>query len=156
MGNAAARAEPTVYRRVFERWSVTIPAGMDETFLENEGYWHAWDARRSISLTSIHLSDRRGQPVPAVAILEQTPPMDGEAMPLPDDLPGWAVLVVVPDSPLASRAVSGIVVADGNFLIVTVTSDDLEWAQSIWRSIRYDAADARRRKLMMVLSPLHL
>ena len=109
---------------------------MDETFVASDGYWHAWDGRRSISLTSTVVVDRRDHPVPASQLLDRMPPMKGEAMPLSDGLDGWAVLVDMQESRRASRAISGILVLDGNALLVTVTSDDLEWAKSIWSSIR--------------------
>ncbi len=146
MVKAARYAEPMVDRRVFTRWSITIPVDMDETFVASDGYWHAWEADRSISLTSMIVADRRGRPVPMREILDRMPAMEGEGMPLPDHLDGWAVVINVPDSPRASRAISGILVLDGNLLMVTVTSDDLDWATSIWRSIRHEAGRTLDRK----------
>ena len=120
---------------------------MDETFVEDEGYWHAWDEHRSISLSSIVVADRHGHPVPTHRILEREPSMDGEAVPVPNILPGWARSIETPDSPQADRAVSGILVVDGNILIITVTSDDPDWNRSVWRSIRHHQDGDRPRRL---------
>ncbi len=55
-----APVERTVIRRVFEAWSVEIPATFAETFNEDDSYWHAFDDERSVSLSSIVLSDAVG------------------------------------------------------------------------------------------------
>jgi hypothetical protein len=53
-----------VERRVFEAWSIEIPSRFAETFVEEDAYWHAWTSDRSVSLTSMLLTDRRGRPMP--------------------------------------------------------------------------------------------
>jgi hypothetical protein len=51
---------------------------------------------------------------------------------------------------VATRLLSGIVGVEGRGLIVTITSDDLEWAARTWRSIRCHpvplASRAERRR----------
>jgi hypothetical protein len=141
------RAEPVLERRVFESWSITIPVAFAETFVIDGAYWHAYDDDRSISLTSVLLSDRRG-PVSAARILEQLPPLEGSPVAeLPPDLLGHAALNEAEQPARASRAISGFLAADGRVLVVTITSDDLEWARRTWRSIRHHReAPARRRE----------
>jgi len=62
---SASNVEVLFERRVFPHWSIAIPAGMDETTVESGGYWNASDERRSISLTSLILTDKRGRRLPA-------------------------------------------------------------------------------------------
>ena len=58
----ASPLEPTVIRQVFALWSMRIPASFEETFVHGDDYWHGWDADRSVSMTSIIVTDR-GRPV---------------------------------------------------------------------------------------------
>src|SRR6266576_668271 len=78
-----APAERTLTRHAFEAWSVEIPATFAETFVVEDSYWHAYDDERSVSLTSILVSDADG-PVSADRIVRQLPPLDGTAV---DELP---------------------------------------------------------------------
>ena len=133
--HAAARAELTVVRQAFPHWLITIPAAFEETFVEKDGYWHAWDAQRSVSLTSMLITDRRGRPVTAHRILKQLPAVPGERAAMPPGLDGWALVIAQPQPARASRAISGIVAIDGRVLIATVTAEDLSWAAGVWRSI---------------------
>jgi hypothetical protein len=126
-----------LHRRVFPAWSIDVPSGWEETFLDDDKYWHAWTADASISLTSIALADDRG-PVPAALILEQLSP----AFPkpwiddLPDGLPGYARIGATDPPARAGSFVQGITATDGRALLATITSDDNDWARSIWRSLR--------------------
>lgn len=72
----AAPTETTVQRRVFEAWSIQVPAAFAETFVDADGYWHAYDEHRSVSLTSLAISEE-GDPVRASRIMRQAPPLDG-------------------------------------------------------------------------------
>ena len=144
MVTTAPHTEQTIDRRVFMGWSIAIPIGMEEAFIEKDGYWHAWSDGRSISLSSIVVRDRQGHAVPARQILAKSPPIHGEVVPVPSDLPGWARSIEVPDVSWADRAISGMLVVDGNVLIVTVTSDDSDWNRSVWRSIRHHPGSATR------------
>lgn len=144
MSKRRTRPEPTAIRQVFPRWSIAIPAGFRETYLHEEQYWHAWDMNRSVSLTSVLVVDERGEPVPALSLLEQIPPEPGPRVAPPPGLDGWAVDIVQEQPARASRAISGIVAADGGLLLATVTADDLAWATSVWRSIRRTNAPAPR------------
>jgi hypothetical protein len=132
-----AHTEATTVRQVFPSWSITIPATFTEDFVESDGYWHARDADRSVSLSSVVITER-DRPVRAEAILRQMPPLlEGEAVAeLPPGLLGWAVVADAPASAVASRMLSGILVVDGRALIATITSDDLHWARETWLSIR--------------------
>ncbi len=62
--------------------------------------------------------------------------MNGDPYRRRNELPGWATSVETPDSQQADSAVGGILVVDGNVLVIAVTSDDAEWARATWRSIR--------------------
>lgn len=131
--HVGARTEPSVVRQAFPQWLITIPAGFEESFVQKDGYWHAWDAQRSVSLTSLLIADRRGRPVPAHRILKRFPAVPGERAALPPGLDGWAVVVAQPAR--AARAISGIVAVHGRALIATVTAEDLTWALGVWQSI---------------------
>jgi hypothetical protein len=129
-------APSSIFRRVFPAWSVEIPESFAETFVEDDAYWHAWDDHRSVSLTSIHLTDDRG-PVSAGMIARRFPRLDGSPV---DDLPpGVAGRAVTTSAPLPARAsqmLTGMLAAPGRLLVVTITTDDLDWARRTWLSIR--------------------
>jgi hypothetical protein len=128
--------EPTVVRRVFDAWSVEVPASFAETFVHEDSYWHAWDEHRSVSLTSIVVTDKRG-PVSAGLIAREIPPMDGDPVEeLPPGLAGHAGTTAAIQPARASRMLSGMLAADGRLLLATITSDDLDWARMVWLSIR--------------------
>lgn len=123
-------------RRVFSAWSIDIPAAMEETFVGEDSYWHAWDRHRSVSLTSVVMTDL-GQPVPAVAIARRFPALDGEPVAeLPPGLLGRAAIIDTEQPAKASKALTGLLAVYGRALVVTITSDDLSWARQTWRSIR--------------------
>jgi hypothetical protein len=136
MSTVAAPPEATIRRQVFRHWSITIPASFEETFVHEDGYWHAWDDGRSVSLTSMAITDRRKRPVPARLILEQFPAEPGNRVALPTDLNGWAVDRAADRPARASRAISGLIAVDGGVLIATVTADDVAWSTGVWLSIR--------------------
>ena len=135
-----AADEPMVARQVFRRWAIAIPDHFDETFLAEDGYWHAWDEHRSVSLTSLAISDRHRRRVSAKRILKRIVnliPIDAEGhLAMPAGLEGWAVTITPVRPARASRAISGIIAVDGSVLVVTITSDDLSWATIVWLSIR--------------------
>jgi hypothetical protein len=135
----AASTEPTVERRVFEAWSIEVPAAFTETFVDADGYWHGHDERRSVSLSSFVVSEER-DPVRASRILRQAPPLDGSPVDqVPPGLLGRAVTCAASEPARASQLLSGLLATDGHLLLVTVTSDDLEWARRVWLSIRSHA-----------------
>lgn len=139
------RIPTTIRRRVFPSWSIEIPSSFRETFIEDGGYWHAYDEDRSISLTSLQVSDRR-QSVPALAVLRRMPPSEGEPVDaLPSGLLGWAVTADADPSARASRYLSGMLATDGHVLLATITSDDDAWRLATWLSIQRHRT-ARRRK----------
>lgn len=136
MSNVATHVEPTVIRQVFRHWSITIPAAFEETFVHEDGYWHAWDDHRSVSLTSLAITDHRQRPVPSRQILERFPADPGSRVAMPTGLDGWAVRLALKQPARASQAISGFVAHDGGVLIATVTAEDLDWATSVWWSVR--------------------
>lgn len=136
MNTASPTLEATVVRRVFPHWSVTIPATMEETFVAPDGYWHAWDLYRSVSLTSNVITDRQGRRISPRQVLKLMPPEPGTRVGMPPGLSGWAVVISQPPPARASKAISGILARKGGILIATVTADDLEWATSVWQSIK--------------------
>ena len=143
MVNIAANVEPTVVRQVFPHWSITIPAALAETFVEEDGYWHAWDARRSVSLTSLLITDRRGRPVTSRRILKRFRAEPGDRVTMPPDLDGWAVVSTQEEPARASRAISGLIAMHGRVLIATMTAEDLAWAAGVWQSIRGDPRSSK-------------
>lgn len=145
MVTRAPHIQHTFERRVFQGWSIALPVGMEETFIADDGYWHAWSDDRSISLSSIVITDRRGAPVAALDILERATPIDGKVVALSDDLPGWARSIRLPKGSRANRAISGMLAVDGNVLLITVTSDDDDWSLWVWRSIKHHRHAVRRR-----------
>jgi hypothetical protein len=128
------QAEPAARRQVFAAWSIEIPASFAETVVHDGGYWHAYDAHRSVSLTSLAVSDERG-PVSAERTAHQFPPEEGSPVDeLPPGLVGWGIIANAPQP--ASRALSGMLAVEGRVLLVTITSHDLAWARRTWLSIR--------------------
>jgi hypothetical protein len=126
-----------IERRVFPAWSIAIPPSFSETYVADEGYWHAWNVDHSVSLSSFAVDDERGR-IPAAQILRQLPPLDGTPVDvLPRGLLGRAVEADAVPPAKASRTLSGMLAADGRALLVTITSDDMEWARRTWRSIRH-------------------
>ena len=138
-----APAETTTVRRPFEAWSIAIPATFEETFVQEHGYWHAYDESRSVSLTSIELTHEHG-PVRLELILDQAEQvLPSGGVPLGDSPPGLAGRAVEADATppaRASRCVSGVLATDGRVLLATITADDLDWARDTWLSIRAHAA----------------
>ena len=135
----AARREPLAYRQVFETWWIGVPFGFEETWVDEGSYWHAWDGHRSISMSSTRILQDDGQPVPAAELIAQLGEMlEGEpVVDLPPGLDARATTIVVEPPTRATRALTGYVVADGRALLTTITSDALDWAKSIWRTIGY-------------------
>jgi hypothetical protein len=123
-------------RRIFPAWSIRIPDSFVETFVEQDGYWHAFGVRCSVSLSSVVLTDDYG-PVAAERIARTLPPLRGAAVDeLPPGLKGSATESDTRQSPHASRLLSGVLAADGRALLVTITSDDRDWRRRTWLSIR--------------------
>lgn len=144
MIESEAPVERTGRRRVFEAWSVEIPTAFAETFVEE--YWHAYDDERSVSLTSILLSDEDG-PVSAVRIVHELPALVGTPLDeLPPGLIGQAATGPAMQPAKAAHVLSGLLVVDGRLLIGTITSDDLDWARRVWRSIRSHPAPVAPRR----------
>jgi hypothetical protein len=138
-----APTEPTVERRAFEAWSIQVPATFEEVFVVEDGYWHTYDEHRSVSLSSVVISDMAG-PLSAHRILEQATPLDGTPVDqMPPGLPGLATTSAAPQPAIASRILSGVLATRGPLLLVTVTGDDLEWAMRVWVSIRSHPAPLR-------------
>ncbi len=131
-----AGREPLVPKRIFPSWSIAIPDSLIETFDAEGGYWHAYSHDRSISMSSIELTED-GRPVAAHRILRQLRPTEGAPFDvLPEGLLGWAVTrEAVPPAP-ADRMIQGMLAVDGRVAIVTITCDDTTWASAVWTSIR--------------------
>lgn len=139
MNAPTALHEPTTRRRVFPGWSIEIPEAFEETFVvEGAGYWHAYDETRSVSLTSIVLTED-GRPVSAARIVQETRGLAGGGeiiTQLPAGRPGWACRAPADSEARASRLISGGVAVDGVLLLATVTADNDAWALRTWLSIR--------------------
>ena len=129
----------TSRRRAFPSWSVELPVTFDETVVEEgAGYWHAWDATRSISLTSVQLAEA-GKRVPATEIVRHMGAILGhleEIERLPPGLIGRIGSGPAEPGARAARLLSGILAVDGCVLVVTITADDPEWASRMLESIQ--------------------
>ena len=134
-----------VQTQVFPHWSVTVPRSLtviDPDSAEDEGYWHARDEHRSVSMTSYLLVDAATlEPVPATQIFDklaaQVLPDGRSVTDQPDGLLARAVIADDIGSSVASQALQGVVAADGVALITTITSDDEAWCRRVWNSIRH-------------------
>jgi hypothetical protein len=139
MRSQTSDLETATRRRAFPSWSVEVPAAFEETFVqEGEGYWHAWDRTRSVSLTSVRLTDGDND-VPADALVSQMRPGLGPLREIDERPPGLIGCIGKGKAPKGSRAgtlISGFLAIDGCILILTITSDDLAWASSVLRSIQ--------------------
>src|SRR5919204_5838439 len=106
-------AERMVVRRVFETWSIEVPAAFDETFVEEDSYWHAYDEHRSVSLTSMIVNDSEG-PVRAESMVAIFPGLEGEPV---DERPpavlGCAVASDATQPARAARCLQGVLFVDG-------------------------------------------
>jgi hypothetical protein len=134
-----------VVRQVFETWWIAVPAGFDESWVAEGGYWHAWDEHRSVSVSSTVLLDDAGRPAPAAEVMDSLRELvEGEPIAeMPPGLQGRATITGTDPGSRASRALTGFVVVEGRVLIATITSDDLDWAVRIWQSIGYRPAAIR-------------
>lgn len=143
----AAERELIGFRQVFETWWIGVPVGFEQTWVDEGGYWHAWDEDRSVSMSSTVLTGPDWRPAPTDEVAEQLAPLlDGE--PIDDVPPGLVARATIIETEPGSRAghaVTGWVVADGHVLIATITSDDLDWAREVWRSIGYRPAPPPER-----------
>jgi hypothetical protein len=137
MDRVPAATEPATRRQVFRHWSILLPAGFQETFVREDGYWHARGDDRSVSLTSALITDRKGRPVPARQLLGRFPPLPGVPVPMPHGMDGSAAIGAAEQPACAERALCGMIAVEGNVLIATITAEDLDWAVSIWLSIRH-------------------
>jgi hypothetical protein len=132
-------SEPMVVRRVFPGWSICIPRSFREVFQEDEAYWHAWDASRSVSLTSFLMIDENGPVEREVLATVMPPDRVGVLEELPPGLVGWAKDGPAVQPARARHAISGILATDGRLLVVTITHDDIGWARRVLHSIRSHA-----------------
>lgn len=125
-----------------------MPVSMEETFVhEGQGYWHAYSYDRSISLTSMSLTDGEDR-VPAAEIVAKLPLNFGVPFAeLPPGLDGWAVTDRADPDARASKLLSGIVAVDGHVLIATITCDDEAWTRRVWLSIRNHPVDEDRENV---------
>lgn len=124
-------------RRVFPGWSICIPRSFRVDFQEEDAYWHAWDAHRSVSLTSFLMVGEDG-PVRREELAEVLSPLvDGDPQDLPPGLGGWASNGPAIQPARASQAISAMLAADGRVLLVTITHDDLGWARKVLASIHH-------------------
>ncbi len=125
-----------------DSWSIVIPETLSETRNDMEAFWHGEDDHRWISTNTLLVFGPDG-PVPASLIHGQLRAMTAGiagAQPfgeLPPGLLGWAVTAPAPGSTVAGIALSGILVADGHALLVTIAADDFDWVRQTWLSFRF-------------------
>jgi len=151
MSLLAAPFEPTTRCQVFAHWSIQLPTSLRSPLVPDPQYWHARDEHRSVSLTSMVITEH-GRPVSQKRIARQIQmSFEGTPVALPPGLEGWGREVDAEPSAIASRAVTGIIAAKGRVLIVTVTSDDVVWATSVWLSIRHNAVPVSSGALISYL-----
>ena len=129
-----------IVRQVFPGWSIAVPAAFREAFVDEEdaeAYWHGYDDHRSISLTSYLIVDEFRGPVSGEELTRALAPPKGARMEEPPPgLLGWGTRGRASGQARASRMLQGMLATDGRALVVTITSDDLDWARRIWLSIR--------------------
>ena len=136
MSVSSPSVEPTSVRRVFASWSIELPESLAEAVVDENAYWHAYDEHRSVSLTSLVLTDKRG-PVKAARIMRRFPTLDGEPFkPLPPGLVGRVVTRVDDPDARGKHVISGMLATDGRVLVVTITGDDPGWVRATFLSIR--------------------
>lgn len=134
-----------IHTQVFPSWSVTLPRSLqvlDPELAEDEGYWHARDDHRSVSMTSVLIVDSAtAQPIDGAAIIGRLAtallPRGRRIKDTPAGLVSRAVYATGIGSELADHALQGVVAADGVALITTITSDDEAWCRRVWASIRH-------------------
>lgn len=128
----------TLVRQVFPSWSIEIPVDFAETFVVEDGYWHGYDADRSVSLSSIELTHASGERITVEMIAARFPPPKGAHVDVaPPGLAGWVAEEDAVQPARASRMLSGMLAAEDRLLLATITSDDIDWAWKTWRSIRW-------------------
>jgi hypothetical protein len=127
-----------IVRRVFLTWSISVPPGFEESF-ERQRYWHARDAGRRVSLTSMVVADESTGAPGLIDTVIADMPLEGDPIPdLPEGLPGRATVQRTRVDGLGrTTLLQGVVGVPGRFLLATITSNDLEWAMQTWTSIRY-------------------
>lgn len=137
--------EPKTVRRVFASWSIEIPVSFIEGFILEPGYWHAHGEDRSVSLTSFVVTDGK-RPVSSAELREVLPDLDGlPVREMPPSLLGRAVIEPSTHPTRGANVLQGVLAAEGRVLLVTITSDDLDWARRVWLSIRGHSARIVRR-----------
>lgn len=129
-----------IHTEVFPHWAVSIPRELRVIEPDDDQYWHARDEHRSVSLTSMEVTEA-GARVSARRLLDQVGslllPKGRRITEAPPGLAARAVYARVPAPGVASRALQGVVVADGFILIATITADDEAWCRAVWRTIRH-------------------
>jgi hypothetical protein len=131
-------------RRAFHAWSVALPGSFSETFIEADNYWHAWDEHRSVSMTSVVVKEKRRAVTARELIDTMSVVVTGDGDPVegvPEGLIGCASFGPTPQPARASSALTGLLATDGRALLVTITSDNFDWARSTWLSIRSHPAE---------------
>jgi hypothetical protein len=138
--------ESLVPRRVFPSWSVGVPESLSETVAQ-EGYWHAYDGNRSVSMTSVVVHDKHG-PVSARKLAAEYMAVAGTPVPdRPPGLDGRAVLRTEVLNGETKNVLQGLLAATGTVLLITITGADLAWAMGTWLSVRHHPqAQPRRRR----------
>jgi hypothetical protein len=138
--------EPVVVRRVFETWTLEIPESFDETFVADDGYWHGWDDSRSVSMTSVVITAKRGAPAPTGPALVAMLSLDGDR--LDGHPPGVHAQAVTRIEEAEGRGLvhvlQGIIAVFGRLVLLTVTGGEPAWAVRTWLSVRYLARQDRR------------
>jgi hypothetical protein len=140
------QVEAVVARRVFPSWSIEVPVGLIES-MEPQGYWHARDEIRSVSLTSLVMTSRTGPPPTADELLAILP-LEGTPLDeLPEGLPGRCTVRTTDDEVFGRcQMFQGMVAVTGLLLIVTITGGDPAWARRTWLSIRHVKTNRRDRR----------
>lgn len=127
--------------QLFEHWSISVPSDMEFETAEDGAYQHARQGRRSVSCTSVNLTEHDDTPVPAAAILAQIAdrglPKGRKVAAGPRGVMSRAVIREVEPPAVASMALQGIAAADGWLLLVTITADDPAWCRQVWTSIHH-------------------
>lgn len=140
-----SQIEAVVHRGVFPSWSVDIPETFSETTAE-EGYWHAYGGGRSVSITSMVVSGKRG-PVPAKRLAAELMALEGTPITKRPLGLGHAAIRDEDRDGRTTQVFQGLLCVRGKVLLITITGGDLPWALRTWLSLRHHGHDDTIRRI---------
>jgi hypothetical protein len=135
----------TVRTRLAAGWSIDVPGSLIEEY-DEEGNWSAWDAQRTVYLSSLGVAGRHGVAT-AAELIEGARKSISEVPILSFDEPprlGVAAFGEYAEPEGHTLYLTGRVAVPGSLAICTIEFSDSAlqpWAEAIWRSIENRGAD---------------